>query len=100
MRVGDVAGMRSVAATKARPLYLSALLRARGVSSLDGVLRAAEAFAALGDREVVDQAIVIAAKVAAQERNVEARAAATGRVEQASARLGARQTAAGAPVFF
>ena len=37
----------------ARRMYLWALVRARGAGSLAGVLRAGEAFAALGDRDMV-----------------------------------------------
>ena len=37
----------------ARRMYLWALVRARGTGSLAGVLRAGEAFAALGDRDMV-----------------------------------------------
>lgn len=52
LRIGDVAGLRKTSEVKARWIYLAALLRAREQRSLDGVLRTAEAFAALGDREV------------------------------------------------
>jgi hypothetical protein len=52
-------------ATKARQAYLTALFRARDEGSMDGVLRAAWAFADLGDREVVDGALRIADRLAA-----------------------------------
>jgi len=45
---------------------LEALFRARSQGSLDGVLRAGEAFAALGDHEVASQAIRIAEGLAAE----------------------------------
>ncbi|HET7875424.1 MAG TPA: hypothetical protein VFN71_07845 [Methylomirabilota bacterium] len=49
---------------EARRLYLSALFRARRERSLAGVLRATEAFAALGDRDVARQGLLIAASLA------------------------------------
>ncbi len=67
LRLGEVAKGREAAEATARTLYLSALFRARQEESLDGVLRTAEAFAALGDREVVDQCIRIAELLAAQD---------------------------------
>jgi hypothetical protein len=45
---------------QARQAYLAALFRARAASSLPGVLRAAGAFATLGDRDVVEEALRIA----------------------------------------
>jgi hypothetical protein len=45
----------------ARRAYLTALFRARGERSLPGVLSAAEGFKALGDREVVERALEMAA---------------------------------------
>lgn len=60
LRIGDATTGRRAAAAKARPAYLSALFRARSAGSLDGVLRSAEAFAALGDLEVVDHCLRIA----------------------------------------
>jgi hypothetical protein len=50
-RIGDV---------EARQAYLAALFRARAAASVPGVLRATEAFATLGDRDVVDEALRIA----------------------------------------
>jgi hypothetical protein len=49
---------------RARDLYLSALLRASGVGSLDGVLRIASVFAELGDDEVVTHSLRIARRLA------------------------------------
>jgi hypothetical protein len=45
----------------ARRAYLTALFRARGERSLFGVLSAAEGFKSLGDGEVVEQALAMAA---------------------------------------
>ena len=60
LRIGQLAKGRKVAEPTARWLYLTALFRARRLSSLDGVLGTAEAFAGLGDREVVDQCAAVA----------------------------------------
>ncbi len=60
LRVGEVAPARWAAHAKARQAYLSALLRARQARSLEGVLHATEAFAALGDTGVVTQCLRIA----------------------------------------
>lgn len=50
-RLGDAGGFARDATTTARELFLVAKFRARGEGSLEGVLRAAGAFAKLGDRE-------------------------------------------------
>lgn len=55
---------RTTVRPQARELYLEALFRARGQRSLDGVLRAAEGFDRLGDRQVVEQAVRIAREMA------------------------------------
>jgi hypothetical protein len=65
--LGARAGFR--ATSVARQAYLIALFRARSEGSLAGVLIIAERFAALGDREVVEQCIRVAQKVAAQSRD-------------------------------
>lgn len=74
LRIGEVVGSRQAPAGKARRLYMSALFRARDQGSLEGVLRTAEAFAALGDREVVYQSVRIAEGLTAQRSNEDARA--------------------------
>lgn len=73
LRIGQVAGTRQAAEAKARDAYLTALFRARQQGSLAGVLRAAEAFAALGDREVVEQSLRIADSLAARDPDPVAR---------------------------
>lgn len=65
-RIAEVAGAREAYVPRARQLYLSALERARQQRSVDGVLRAAEAFDALGDREAVNECVRIAEGLAAQ----------------------------------
>lgn len=72
-RIGAVAGLRRASEVTARRLYLLALIRARQQGSLDGILRTGEAFASLGDREVVDLCIRIAESLAAQMRDARAR---------------------------
>ncbi len=64
LRIGGGAKGPQTAGAKARENYLAALFLARQQGSLDGVLRVAEAFAALGDREVVDGCLRIADRLA------------------------------------
>src|SRR5574341_426666 len=66
LRIGEVTGDRESAKGKARSLYMAALLRARSQGCLDGVLRAGEAFADLGDHEVAGEAIRIAEGLAGE----------------------------------
>jgi hypothetical protein len=68
-RLGELGGFRKLSDAKAREAYLAALFRARNRGSLEGVLRAAEGFAELGDQEVVEQCIRIARSVAARSWN-------------------------------
>ena len=68
-RLGERAGFKKASEAKAREAYLAALFRARNEGSLEGVLRAAERFAQLGDREVVEQCIRVARSVAARTRD-------------------------------
>jgi len=67
--LGARAGFPAPAVAKARQAYLTALFRARSEGSLAGVLITADRFAELGDREVVEQCIRVAKKVAAQSRD-------------------------------
>lgn len=66
LRTGDEARARGDAPA-ARRAYLTALFRARRDRSLTGVVRAAEGFEALGDREVVEQALKVAAEMSAKD---------------------------------
>ena len=63
LRVGEPMPPWSARAS-ARHAYQVALFRARAAGSLDGMLRAAEAFEALGDAEVAREARRMAAAVA------------------------------------
>lgn len=64
MRIGRVQGVGTVHPSRARQNYLEALFRARAHRSVDGILRSAEAFAALGDRSVVAECLRIAERAA------------------------------------
>ena len=68
-RIGERANFRKVSEAKAREAYLTALFRARSEGSLEGVLRAAERFADLGDHAVVEQCLGVARSVAARSRD-------------------------------
>jgi hypothetical protein len=63
-RAGDAARVRSDA-PGARRAYLAALHHAHDERSVVGVLRAAEGFKALGDREMVEEALQMAATLTA-----------------------------------
>lgn len=63
-RLGELGGFERTARARARELYLTALFRARGEGSLDGVLRVAAAFVELEDHEVVEQCIQMAQRLA------------------------------------
>ena len=67
--MGAQAGFRATSVAKARQAYLAALSRARNEGSVAGVLITAERFAELGDREVVEQCILVARRVAAQSHD-------------------------------
>jgi hypothetical protein len=67
LRIARALGSPTSAVAQARDLYLSALLRASGTGSLDGVLRLASAFADLGDDENVTRSLRIARRLAGSE---------------------------------
>ncbi len=71
-RLGTLGGFQKASAVKARETYRAAFFRARQEGSVDGVLRVGQAFAALGDREVVEQCIKVAAALARQARDARA----------------------------
>ena len=66
LRIAEGAGFGDVYEPKARRIYLSAFFRARREGSVEGVLRAAQAFARLGDREVAGQCLRTAERLARQ----------------------------------
>ncbi len=71
MRLARLSGARGDLQPEARRAYLAALFRARHQGSLDGVLRVAEAFAALGDRDAARQALLMASAMAAGTQQTE-----------------------------
>lgn len=60
LRIGAIPGFGKASEARARETYWTALFRARQQGSLNGVLDAAEAFGALGDRAMVEQCIRVA----------------------------------------
>jgi hypothetical protein len=66
LKIADASGARQPWEADARQAYLGALFRARAAASLDGVLRATEAFGALGDHDVVEEGLRIAESTAAR----------------------------------
>lgn len=71
-RIGEVTGSRKASAEKARETYWAALSLARHQGSLDGVLRTAEAFAALGDRKAAEECVRVAELLTAQDSEAQA----------------------------
>ena len=71
--LGARAGFGAASVAKARQAYLTALFRARAEGSVEGVLRTAERFADLGDRDVVEQCIHVARRVAARSPDPQAK---------------------------
>jgi len=59
LRIGEVREFRETPQAAARKSYLTALFRARTAGSLDGVLRIADGFTALGDDAVVRECLRI-----------------------------------------
>jgi hypothetical protein len=66
LRLGEAQGSRRMARAQTRQAYLLALTQADRQRSLDGVLVATEAFAALGDQAMVEGALRIAERLAAR----------------------------------
>lgn len=73
LRLARLPAANRLMLAEARRSYVNAFFRARHQGSLDGVLRVTEAFAALGDREVARQGLVIANVLAAASREPYAR---------------------------
>jgi hypothetical protein len=65
MSIGRAAGSARGARMNAKDAYSTALIRARRVGSVEGVLRTAEAFQRLDDRIFVEQCLSLAARLAA-----------------------------------
>jgi hypothetical protein len=60
LRVGGAVGARPSGEAAARRVYFAALYRACREESLEGILRTAEAFADLGDGDVVEECLGLA----------------------------------------
>jgi hypothetical protein len=73
LRIARASGSPAGGISRARDLYLSALFRASGAGSLDGVLRIASSLAELGDDEVVTNALRIARRLAGANPGTELR---------------------------
>ena len=73
LEIAGASGARQPWEADARQAYLGALFRARAEASLDGVLRATEAFATLGDRDVAEEGLRVAESVALRTGTAEAR---------------------------
>jgi len=71
--IAGASGARQPWEGDARQAYLGALFRARAEASLDGVLRATDAFATLGDRDVAEEGLRIAESIALRTGTAEAR---------------------------
>jgi hypothetical protein len=65
MRISVHDGRREAYVAQARKTYMAALTRARADRSIDGVLRVAEAFAALGDQGVAEECLTVAQRLGA-----------------------------------
>jgi hypothetical protein len=85
-RIGARGGFHTDAVARARDCYLTALLRARGERSLDGVLHATNAFVDLGDDALVERGLDIARGLAARDPDPRARE----RVQRLAARWATR----------
>lgn len=87
LRIAAAVGARNVYEPKARQAYLLGFFRARQQGSVDGLLHTAEAFAALGDRDVAAQCIRTAEQVAERTRDAQARDGVRSFGERLSARF-------------
>ncbi len=72
LRLGQAGGPREAMEMKAERAYSAALTAARLAESVDGVLRTAEAYAAMGKPVVVDQIVRLAEFLAARSRDAQA----------------------------
>ena len=89
LRIGELPGFARASEARARETYWTALFRARQQGSLNGVLDAAVAFGAIGDRSMVEQCIRVAESLAASNGDADART----RVRDLAERLAQRRPA-------
>ncbi len=71
-RLGEATGLRQSFDAKAREVYLKALSRSRQQASVEGVLRTAEGFVALGDTATVVQCVQVAGRLAGRDPDAQA----------------------------
>jgi hypothetical protein len=71
-RIGEATGLRRSFDTKAREAYQKAFFRARQQASVDGVLRAVEGYAALGDAQMVGVGLRVADRLAVRDPEAQA----------------------------
>jgi hypothetical protein len=71
-RIGEATGLRRSFESKAREAYQKALSRARQQASVEGVLRATEGYAALGDTQMVGFGLRVAERLAAGDPEAQA----------------------------
>jgi len=67
LRLGEARGARSGMEREARRAYLSAMVQARNTRSLEGTLRVTDAFARLGDHDMVEQGVRVARELAGRD---------------------------------
>ena len=66
-RIGEATGLRRSFESKAREAYQKAFFRARQQASVEGILRATEGYAALGDTQMVGLGLRVAERLAARD---------------------------------
>jgi hypothetical protein len=71
-RIGEATGLRRSFDSKAREAYQKAFFRARQQASVEGVLRATEGYAALGDGQMVGLGLRVADRLAARDPEAQA----------------------------
>lgn len=73
IRIGEASREGLAAVPEARRLFLAAFAQSRERGDADGVARAAEAFARLGDREIAERAFALAMSLAGRSADPDAR---------------------------
>lgn len=71
-RIGEATGLRRSFEAKAKEAYQKAFFRARQQASVEGVLRATEGYAALGDTQMVGLGLRVAERLAAGDPEAQA----------------------------
>jgi hypothetical protein len=71
-RIGEATGLRRSFESKAREAYQKAFFRARQQASVEGILRATEGYAALGDTQMVGLGLRVAERLAAGDLEAQA----------------------------